>query len=345
MGPDVFISYSSKEKKNAEQVKTVIETNGYSCWMAPESIPGGSSYAAEIESAIQNCKVMLVVLSKTAQESIWIPKEISSALGYKKIVVPFHIDESNLVNAFKFYLTDAQRIEAYQNLTSAYEQLISLLEKIIGSPVKKSESVGNSVSRNISQKAGYNACKIYISSDSGSICFASDIVKSYEEDYYLDFDGEIEKSFKSKLEKLLSNLYQIDTDMISVEFISSNNKTKLIPSSELNWNAWSVDDDYKIRFRIKRLEPEKELLYDSLSLEIGSDLDVSFYSKGNYINKPGNDIFIFSQLGISEEDTVRFANDLIKLCYPGKMIKTNSGFVPKFYNDGSGGYHLSFLVI
>ena len=143
MGCEVFISYTSSEKQNADQVKEVIEANGYSCWMAPESIPGGSSYADEIEAAIRDCKVMVVVLSEKAQDSIWIPKEISRALDNRKIVVPFHIDQSDLRDSFRFYLTDAQRIEAYNRLMEAYAQLIEVLDRIFGRPKEISHEKKN----------------------------------------------------------------------------------------------------------------------------------------------------------------------------------------------------------
>lgn len=48
---EVFISYSSKEKEIADLVRETLENNGISCWMAPESIPASSGYAAEITEA------------------------------------------------------------------------------------------------------------------------------------------------------------------------------------------------------------------------------------------------------------------------------------------------------
>ena len=48
---EVFISYSSKEKEMADLVRETLENNGISCWMAPESIPASSGYAAEITEA------------------------------------------------------------------------------------------------------------------------------------------------------------------------------------------------------------------------------------------------------------------------------------------------------
>ena len=59
MKKDVFISYSSKDFDKVNSVKNILEINGISCWMAPQCIPPGSSYAKEIPMAIKNCKVYL----------------------------------------------------------------------------------------------------------------------------------------------------------------------------------------------------------------------------------------------------------------------------------------------
>lgn len=53
---DVFISYKAEETEEAAWVKSVLESNGISCWMAPSCIPGGSSYAVEIPQAIRNAR-------------------------------------------------------------------------------------------------------------------------------------------------------------------------------------------------------------------------------------------------------------------------------------------------
>ena len=52
---DVFISYKAEEFEDAIWVKSVLENNGISCWMAPMSISGGASYATEIPKAIRAC--------------------------------------------------------------------------------------------------------------------------------------------------------------------------------------------------------------------------------------------------------------------------------------------------
>lgn len=133
MKMDVFISYKSEEKALAAQLRDLLITNGFSCWMAPESIPPSSDYASEISEAIDNCRIVLLVLSEMAQKSQWVPKEISHALHKKKPVIPFHIDESELVKPFDFTLTNVQRIEAYQRLEAAYQELLERISVLTGS--------------------------------------------------------------------------------------------------------------------------------------------------------------------------------------------------------------------
>lgn len=127
---NVFISYSSKEYVEACRLKSVIESNGIDCWMAPQSIPAGSDYSAEIPSAIRNCDAFVLLLSFAAQNSIWVPKELDFALSCKKTILPFHLDESDLNDSFNFRLSNVQRIEAYNRMTAAYQHLIRKLRAL-----------------------------------------------------------------------------------------------------------------------------------------------------------------------------------------------------------------------
>lgn len=124
---DVFISYSSKDCDKVYTVKHVLENNSISCWMAPQSIPTGSSYAKEIPVAIRNCKVFLLMITSKSQESQWVSKELSVALSERKCVIPFVIEDCILTDMFNFFLTDVQRYYAFE-LESTH--LKDLIEKI-----------------------------------------------------------------------------------------------------------------------------------------------------------------------------------------------------------------------
>lgn len=128
---EVFISYKAEEYNEAMAVKQVLEANGISCWMAPESISGGSNYASEIPRAIRECTVFVLILSEQAQQSRWVPKELDRAINCGKTVLPFMLENCPLKDDFNFYLTNVQRYEAYANKSRALEQMVKEIKALI----------------------------------------------------------------------------------------------------------------------------------------------------------------------------------------------------------------------
>ncbi len=131
---DVFISYKAEEYDEANELKSILERNGISCWMAPASIPGGSSYATEIPHAISEARVFVLVLSSKAQNSQWISKEIDLAINKGKIVLPFMLENCTLKDDFNFYLSNVQRYEAFENKSKAIEKMIREIKAILSAP-------------------------------------------------------------------------------------------------------------------------------------------------------------------------------------------------------------------
>ena len=132
---DVFISYKAEEIEEASWVKSVLENNGISCWMAPSCIPGGSSYAVEIPRAIRQAKVFVLILSSKAQSSQWVSREVDLAINEGKIVLPFMLENCALKDDFNFYLTNVQRYVAYENKVAAAEKMINEIQALVGNNI------------------------------------------------------------------------------------------------------------------------------------------------------------------------------------------------------------------
>lgn len=130
-GKEVFISYKSEEFDKANWVKTILETNEITCWMAPMDIKGGSNYALEIPKAIRECKIFVLILSEKAQTSKWVPKELDQAINEEKTIMPFMLEDCLLKEDFNFYLTNVQRYEAYKNKSAAIERMIAEINIIL----------------------------------------------------------------------------------------------------------------------------------------------------------------------------------------------------------------------
>lgn len=125
-----FISYRSNEIAEACWVKQALEMNGISCWMAPDSIAGGANYASEVPKAIRACDIFILILSKGAQESKWVPKEVDLAINESKRILPFDIDNAPLNDSFSLYLSNIQRYAAYEDKQKAMGTMISDILKM-----------------------------------------------------------------------------------------------------------------------------------------------------------------------------------------------------------------------
>ncbi|MBR4320758.1 MAG: hypothetical protein IKP69_12075, partial [Oscillospiraceae bacterium] len=71
-------------------------------------IPTGSQYHIEIPKAIHNVKILVLLLTQDAINSVFVPKEVGASLGARKKVMPFQIGEIKLENGFDFLLEGEQ---------------------------------------------------------------------------------------------------------------------------------------------------------------------------------------------------------------------------------------------
>lgn len=132
MGQDVFISYKSEEFQEADWVRQQLESGGISFWMAPNSITGGASYATEIPQAIRSCRVFVLILSRRAQLSQWVPKELDQAINCGKIIMPFMLENCPLEDDFSFYLSNVQRYPAYEGREAAMQRMLREIRMLLG---------------------------------------------------------------------------------------------------------------------------------------------------------------------------------------------------------------------
>ncbi len=132
MNPDVFISYKSDEEQYAYRVRKVLEDNGISCWMAPDSIPLGSNYMAEIPKAIEACRAVIILVSKKSQQSVWVKNEFSQAVTKNKLIIPYVIQDCPMENDFAFSMSTMQQVFAWKDEEAALQRLVEDLRNQLG---------------------------------------------------------------------------------------------------------------------------------------------------------------------------------------------------------------------
>ncbi len=106
-----FISYASQDAPTANQVVGALERAGVSCWIAPRDVEPGALYADEIVRAINDSRVVVLVLSGHSVASAHVGKELERASSKNKRIVALRTDATPLPRAFEYFLSESQWIE------------------------------------------------------------------------------------------------------------------------------------------------------------------------------------------------------------------------------------------
>jgi hypothetical protein len=99
-----FISYSSKNKTQADAIRDIFGRNNIDTWMAPYNIPAGSNYASVITRAVKDCSCFVLLLTNDSQSSDAVDSEVELAKNSKKRI--FAVEPENIIlnDAFTYYI-------------------------------------------------------------------------------------------------------------------------------------------------------------------------------------------------------------------------------------------------
>jgi hypothetical protein len=83
----VFLSYASHDTEISNTVCGELESRGIRCWIAPRDVAPGALYADAIVRAINESKVLLIVLSQSSVASSHVGREVERAASKHKQII------------------------------------------------------------------------------------------------------------------------------------------------------------------------------------------------------------------------------------------------------------------
>ncbi len=108
----VFISHSKNDDKIAFALCDYLESNGLQCWIAPRDNFAGKVYGASIIEGINLSKIMIVILSKSSNNSNSVESEVERAYEKKINLMTFKIDKTVISTSLEFFLSSKQWLDA-----------------------------------------------------------------------------------------------------------------------------------------------------------------------------------------------------------------------------------------
>src|SRR5208283_180032 len=102
---------ASQDAVVARTIVEALELAGLRCWIAPRDVVPGALYADEIVRAIDETRVVVLILSGQAVASPHVGKEIERASSKRRRIVALRTEPVSLPRAFEYFLSESQWID------------------------------------------------------------------------------------------------------------------------------------------------------------------------------------------------------------------------------------------
>jgi hypothetical protein len=127
---DVFLSYSRADRDSMRYIRESLSVSGLTVWSDEDLEPGTKMWRTAVESAIENARCVVAVLSPEAKQSTWVGEELNYAAihNVRVFTVLVRGDESS---ALPLGLTGMQWVDMRHNYETGIEQLLKRLREYL----------------------------------------------------------------------------------------------------------------------------------------------------------------------------------------------------------------------
>lgn len=126
MTTDIFISYSLKDADFCSLIFSDL-SEIYEVWVDRHGIRGGIDWELEIEKAIRETKIFIVIISDHSRNSKWVRREIHFAESKNKVIIPILLKGEIPISLIERHFVDFQGDYSYA-LTELRGTIISHVE-------------------------------------------------------------------------------------------------------------------------------------------------------------------------------------------------------------------------
>src|SRR5690348_16883629 len=108
----VFVSYSTTDIPDVNVLRASLQFPEVEVFVSEYAVAAGAPLAPTIQAALQGCDLFVLIWSKNAASSEWVPQEIGIAHGLKKLILPFVLEANVSLPGF---ISGLRYVPAYQN--------------------------------------------------------------------------------------------------------------------------------------------------------------------------------------------------------------------------------------
>jgi hypothetical protein len=134
--PRTFISYSRVNKEFALKLASELRSSGFSVWLDQLDIPTGARWDDEVERALDECEIFMVILTPASSNSDNVRDEISYAIDARKRILPVLLENATIPLRLR-------RFQYVDFTGKSYKEGVELSKRILSSLVEQKPEQGN----------------------------------------------------------------------------------------------------------------------------------------------------------------------------------------------------------
>jgi hypothetical protein len=129
---DVFISYSHKNKIQADAICAHLESQGVRCWLASRDALPGVNWAQSIIRGINGSSVFVLVFSSFSNTSEQVNREVERAANRQLPILPFRIEDVAPNETLEYFISSPHWMDAIDPPLQAHiERLASAVKALL----------------------------------------------------------------------------------------------------------------------------------------------------------------------------------------------------------------------
>src|SRR5215217_3476824 len=125
----VFISHSSKNKKDAARLCDDLAGEGVKTWLDRDELRGGDPLIDELQEALTSSTHLILLWSKPASVSRYVSAEWQAAYDLGKVIIPCLLDRTPLPIFLRRYI--------FYDIRGAYAETLGQIFEALGRTTSK----------------------------------------------------------------------------------------------------------------------------------------------------------------------------------------------------------------
>jgi len=171
--PQVFISYSHKDRQFAENLANSLSSEGVSVWYDNWQIHVGDSIVRKIQQGLSSSDFLIILLSNNSTESKWVEQELNASTirnieSEGIFILPALVEKCQI----PIFLSDRKYADFTKDWTSAYEELLAAIDHHFDKQgISRKSILDNRLSivhTSTTEEKGFPVIKFTITNRSGS---------------------------------------------------------------------------------------------------------------------------------------------------------------------------------